>query len=197
LYDAASDAWRAPDFRRTGETLEIDLDIPPYGLWCLRASRQPVKAASLPVVRSAATLSLAWTAAQAKDDTAQAFATASPLPALTDWRRWPGLASYAGTVRYRAKFTLEKPAPYLALDLGRVEEIAELTLNGKSHGVRLSPPYVFDVTAAAKPGDNEITIDVTNTAYARWRDNFSHGDAASGLFGPVRLLRGDLAAAPR
>jgi hypothetical protein len=99
------------------------------------------------------------------------------------------MAAYAGTVRYRAVFEIAKAAPFLALDLGRVEEIAEASLNGRALGVRICPPYVFDITAAARPGANELIVDVTNTAYARWKDNFSHGDAASGLFGPVRLLR--------
>ena len=31
-------------------------------------------------------------------------------------------------------------------------------------------------------------IDVTNTALARLQDSFSHGDAASGLLGPLRIL---------
>jgi hypothetical protein len=190
LYDAAADGWRAPLFRRAGGDLEIDLDIPPYTLWCLRASTRPQKAAPLPVVRSAEVLKLEWTAARAQDDAAQSFGAAWPVKTLEDWRRWPDLAKYSGTLRYQARFQLDKPAGYVALDLGRVEEIAELALNGKPLGVRLAPPYGFDLTASAKPGENTLSIDVTNTAYARWQDNFSHGDAASGLFGPLRLLRG-------
>jgi len=46
-----------------------------------------------------------------------------------------------------------------------------------------------DITPAAKAGDNEIVLDVTNTAQARWQKSSSHGDALSGLFGPVRALR--------
>jgi hypothetical protein len=93
-------------------------------------------------------------------------------------------------VRYRAKLSLgSAPGGALALDAGRVEEIAELTVNGKRLGVRLHPPYIWDIASAVHEGENEILVDVTNTAFARWSDPFSHGDAVSGMLGPVQLLR--------
>ncbi len=77
----------------------------------------------------------------------------------------------------------------MALDLGEVAEIAELRVNGKPAGVRIAPPYRFDLSDVAQRGENLIEIDVTNTAQARWSDDFSHGDASSGLLGPVWLLK--------
>jgi hypothetical protein len=62
-------------------------------------------------------------------------------------------------------------------------------VNGQRIGTRINPPYLWDITFAAKAGKNDIWIDVTNTAYARRPDSFSHGDAVSGLFGPVRIVR--------
>jgi hypothetical protein len=189
LYDPSTDSWRAVSYRPSPVGIEIDIDIPVYGLWCLRAARQQPKTTPLPTVRASEELNLRWQAARAAGDTGLAFESPAAIDALSDWRRWPGMAAYAGTVRYRAVFEIAKAAPFLALDLGRVEEIAEASLNGRALGVRICPPYFFDITAAARPGANELIVDVTNTAYARWKDNFSHGDAASGLFGPVRLLR--------
>jgi len=58
-------------------------------------------------------------------------------------------------------------------------------------GVRIAPPYRWDLAGLARTGENMIEIDVTNTAQARWKDEFSHGDAVSGLIGPVWLLRID------
>jgi len=62
-------------------------------------------------------------------------------------------------------------------------------VNGRLAGVRLAPPYVFEITRLVRPGNNMIQVEVTNTAQARWADAFSRGDAVSGLVGPVRVLR--------
>jgi len=91
-------------------------------------------------------------------------------------------------VRYSRTISLKHPRG-LALDLGEVAEIAELLVNGTPAGVRIAPPYRWDLSGLARGGDNLIEIDVTNTAQARWKDPFSHGDAVSGLLGPVWLLR--------
>ncbi len=72
-----------------------------------------------------------------------------------------------------------------------VGEIAEVKVNGKNAGSRIAPPYAFDLTSLVRPGDNEIEILITNTGQARWTDPWQRGDATSGLFGPVRILRGN------
>ena len=48
------------------------------------------------------------------------------------------------------------------LDLGRVGDIAEVSINGKLAGELWKPPYRIDVTASLKPGDNQLEIKVTN-----------------------------------
>jgi hypothetical protein len=123
------------------------------------------------------------------DDTGEKFEPAGRRAVLEDWRHWPGMKSYSGTVRYRATFELGTLRGAIGLDAGRVEEVADLFVNGQRIGTRLHPPYLWDITSAVKPGRNEFWIDVTNTAYARWQDSFSHGDAASGLIGPVYIVR--------
>jgi len=50
----------------------------------------------------------------------------------------------------------------LLLDLGRVEVIAEVLLNGKSLGTLWKPPFRVDVTDALKDGANELEVRVTN-----------------------------------
>jgi hypothetical protein len=48
-------------------------------------------------------------------------------------------------------------------DLGKVKEIAEVSVNGKSvGGILWKPPFQADVTEAVKPGRNRIEIKVTN-----------------------------------
>ena len=50
----------------------------------------------------------------------------------------------------------------IVLDLGTVDDIAEVSVNGKSIATLWKPPYKLDVTDALKAGDNQIEIKVTN-----------------------------------
>jgi len=108
---------------------------------------------------------------------------------LEDWKRWKNRSDFSGTLRYRASVDLAGSNGALALDAGRVGEIAELFVDGRSAGVRLAPPYVWDITTLIRPGRATIEIDVTNTARSRWSDPFSHGETESGLLGPVSLRK--------
>lgn len=79
----------------------------------------------------------------------------------------PGVRYFSGTATYTN--TLDVPATALAegrrvvLDLGRVEVIAEVRLNGKDVGVLWKPPFRIDVTDAVRPSANALEVRVTNT----------------------------------
>ena len=45
-----------------------------------------------------------------------------------------------------------------------IGEVALVTVNGVRCGVVWAPPYAVDITAQARPGTNELRIDVFNTA---------------------------------
>ncbi|MHB1036825.1 MAG: glycosyl hydrolase [Pirellulales bacterium] len=87
---------------------------------------------------------------------------------LISWsdRAEPGVKYYSGAATY-AK-TLVVPAEMLGkgrrlyLDLGKVQVMARVTLNGKDLGTVWKPPYLVDITAAARPGENDLTIEVVN-----------------------------------
>jgi hypothetical protein len=53
-------------------------------------------------------------------------------------------------------------APRFYLDLGRVEVMASVKLNGRDLGILWRAPYRVDVTDALKPGANTLEIRVTN-----------------------------------
>ncbi len=180
---------------RTGQRLAvkyqsaIDVKIPPYGLWALHLTPTQPQVNRVPNFRASQPIPSAWEISKATDDTAETFEHITSRTTLEDWRNWSGLAAYAGTLRYRSTFNLNELRGAIALDAGRVEEVADLFVNGQRLGPRLHPPYRWDITSAVKPGRNELWLDVTNTAFAKWPDSFSHGDAASGLIGPVKILR--------
>lgn len=74
-----------------------------------------------------------------------------------------GVRHFSGTATYRAR--VEMPAldvdKRAFLDLGRIEAIAEVRVNGMSAGEVWMPPYRVEVTDALIAGANDIEIDVT------------------------------------
>ena len=93
------------------------------------------------------------------------------------------------------------------LDLGDVQNLAEVSVNGKALGVVWKRPFRVDVTGALKPGANALEVKVTNlwvnrmvgdrqpgasTQYTFTRPVFYKADSPllpSGLLGPVRVLQ--------
>ena len=51
----------------------------------------------------------------------------------------------------------------VVLDLGNVEVMAQVTLNGKTFDTLWMPPFELDVTDALKSGTNKIAVRVTST----------------------------------
>ena len=98
------------------------------------------------------------------------------------------LPGFAGTVTYAR--TLDLQSTKVVLDLGAVEEVASVRLNGVDLGTRMTAPYRFALEHAARLGANTLEIAVVTTLAP------AHGDNAfdrawvqrpAGLIGPVRL----------
>ena len=70
-----------------------------------------------------------------------------------------GTATYTGTVTLAAG---ERSGSRIALDLGRLDDLAEVSVNGKPVAVLWYPPYVVDITDALVTGENVLSIAVTN-----------------------------------
>lgn len=77
-----------------------------------------------------------------------------------------GIRYYSGTATYRKTFEVQQqqlaPGTRLQLDLGRVEVIAEVRLNGKLVVTLWKPPYRVDVTDVVRPGANSLEVKVVN-----------------------------------
>ena len=54
------------------------------------------------------------------------------------------------------------PGRRLYLDLGRVQVMAEVKLNGKDLGILWKPPFRLDVTDAARAGENQLEVKVVD-----------------------------------
>lgn len=141
---------------------------------------------------------------------------------LRPWNEYPdpSVRYFSGIARYRCRFHLADD--WLAedrrlwLDLGGLWAVGEAWLNGQPLGAIWYPPFAVEVTAAAKPGHNELVVAVANTwsnclvgeargqtprQLTRTNVRSSNGlpwkdvpliDA--GLFGPVRIVPGNVIA---
>ncbi len=88
---------------------------------------------------------------------------------LVDWSKRPekGIKYYSGAATYRTTVRLDEGRfsdkdLRWSLDLGRVDVMAEIRLNGRDLGILWKTPYRVDVTEALKPGDNALEIKVVN-----------------------------------
>ena len=91
---------------------------------------------------------------------------------LTDWtqRAEDSIKYFSGQATYRKTFEVSAqrpPGAALILDLGQVNDIAVVRVNGREIGTLWQPPYRVDITTAAKPGTNTLEVDVVNTWHNR------------------------------
>jgi hypothetical protein len=76
------------------------------------------------------------------------------------------LMYFAGTATYTTKVVIDEEdlveTKRIVLDLGEMNDLGELTVNGEKIGVFWYPPHVADITRLLKAGENVITVAVTN-----------------------------------
>ena len=157
--------------------------------------------------KTVATIDTPWTVKFQEQRGAPAEAT---FETLTSWSEHPdagiryfsGTASYQTTVHVASVDSLAR----LVLQLGKVKNLAEVKVNGKSAGTVWKQPFEVDVTGLLNEGDNQLEIEVTNLwvnrligdAQPNCRRRVTYTDAQyyapdapleeSGLMGPVSLV---------
>lgn len=131
------------------------------------------------------------------------------LSRLQPWKDLPlsleGKA-FSGTATYETEFRLKrkKKASRYVLQLGNVEEIAVVSVNGQIVDTLWAAPYATDITRYVRRGINDLRVQVTSTWFNRLvfdaalpqsqrRTWVIHGPSArqplrpSGLIGPVSV----------
>ena len=123
----------------------------------------------------------------------------------------PLIRYYSGKAVYENEFDLDKKQirdKKIVLDLGNVQDVAVIRLNGHEFPVSWCSPYEVDITPYVRAGRNSLSVDVVNLWPNRLigdgklppgerttRSNISKYDApdagkymrVSGLLGPVRV----------
>jgi hypothetical protein len=93
------------------------------------------------------------------------------LDHLISWTDHPdaGVRFFSGTATYVKEFDVSdnilpgvRGTSSLYIDLGRVKNLARVSVNGKDLGILWKPPFRVDVSTAIKPGKNRLEVRVTN-----------------------------------
>ncbi len=129
------------------------------------------------------------------------LATLAPLSDSND----PGIRYFSGVATYTKTVRLGQPTRPLWLDLGKVGDIAQVTVNDKPAGTVWKRGDLLDLSGILRPGQNRIEVKVADLWMNRLIGDAQPGgrpiafttlptyaaDAPlrpSGLMGPVRLV---------
>jgi hypothetical protein len=153
------------------------------------------------------TLSGAWSVRFQEGRGAPATLQLATLASLSEHAD-PGVKYFSGVATYARTFALPrtaKPGAPLWLDLGRVGDVAEVSVNGTYIGTAWKPPFRLDIAKAVKSGRNTLEIRVANLWVNRLIGDAQPGAQKltftvyptysakaplrpSGLMGPVQLM---------
>jgi len=213
IWDPLTGNIEEPDcFSQMGERMSVSVSFAPYGSWFVvfRGGSAPA-GSTMRTVAELRRLDGPWDVVF-ESPFGERFEATMPEP--LDWsshsddriRHHSGKATYECTF----EFPIEdrEAGARLILDLGRVEDVgvARVILNDEDLGIVWTKPFRADISAAARAGTNRLRVEVINSWRNRLigdrplpadrrltRTNITVGKdwkpAASGLLGPVRILR--------
>jgi hypothetical protein len=161
LFGTDAVPTRLPVVSRKGKTITLSAADP--GHYEVRFGNGVVKSIDAGAAAQPFTIVTPWAVQFQPGRGAPATATFSPL---LDWSKHAdeGIRFFSGTASYVTEFDWSPANPRGAerLDLGDVQVMAEVKLNGRDLGVLWKPPFQVDVRDALKPGRNKLEIKVTN-----------------------------------
>ena len=194
----------------------MPLEIPAYGSQFI-VFRKPISAdqagqavCNYPVLSPLMEIKGSWTV---KFDPQWGAPESVEFSELADWTSRPedGIRYYSGSATYQLNFDYQpkadNPSPRIHLDLGDLNNVAEVRLNGNTLGVLWTRPYRVEISGAVKKGANSLAVDIINL----WPNRLigdgklppekrftqtniggyytgNHKLFPSGLLGPVRVM---------
>jgi hypothetical protein len=213
LWHADSGATEAVSYRMSSGTTQVPLTLDAHETVFV-VFRKPTTNAERTTPASTQTPLLtvanSW---QLRFPAGRGAPTAAHATNLSSWSEDAdkGIRYFSGTATYTTSLTAPPSwfgtADRLWLDLGKVKNVARVSVNGRNLGIVWKAPFRVDVTKALKAGTNRLEVKVTNLWVNRMIGDaqpdtpekftfttqaFYKADSPllpSGLLGPVRLLR--------
>ena len=213
LWDPATGLTAQASYKFDGGRTTVTVPLDRFGsVFVIFRERTTTSNQVIPSLKSqtVAELSGPWKVAFQPNRGAPASAT---FDNLTDFRdnSDPGIRYFSGVATYTKEVQL--PAQklgatgHLWLDLGLVNNLAEVWVNGKLAGTAWKPPYRVNITDLVTKGSNKVEIKSVNTWVNRLIGDAQPGVTekvtlttrafykadfplkASGLMGPVKVIR--------
>lgn len=196
LWDPKTgDMIRIPTYHEVDGQTNFPLSIPPFGSYFVVFTTEPAKTKSDSNMndlvysthgfysrssldrKSSIQLEGDWRVSFSEDWGAPAEVN---FPDLISWTEsgLMGIQYYSGIGIYTKEFEFHRKLndkERIYLDLGDLDELADIVLNGQSLGIVWSKPYRVDVTESIKMGKNTLDVSVANT----WSNRLT-GDAITG-----------------
>ena len=208
LWDPLTGDATTPFAVRNGEYTSVSLHLPHAGC-CFVVFKPGMIDNSVEkktVMSKSVTLNSPWTISFPAGWGAPESLRVESLKAWKDLNLSAEGKAFAGTATYTTEFNVDKVNPKLhyTLDLGKVEMIATVSLNGKELRTLWTTPYCLDLNDAIKTGKNILKVEVTSSWFNRlvydagqpesqrktWTINGPKQDSPlkdNGLLGPVVL----------
>lgn len=188
-YDGFSNSFRSIPYKIVNGKTIVGLSLEAYESVIVVESMEEKK--NLPALTLSEEVKGEWQVSFSSSKMYPDFEQGTKLVKLQDISKLEGYATFSGTVKYEVEFQLSEVPEIAILDLGKVYEVAEVTLNGKYLGVKITPPYIFDVLGSLVEGKNSLIIEVTNNLGRQEQDYLSQYMILepTGLLGPVMLKK--------
>jgi hypothetical protein len=194
IYDALKNKAYKTKYTTNANSTEIEVSLNPYEMQIV------VFGGSMPdneleekegVYDTVVYLNGPWRVSTAESKEYPTFTENKDINSIGNLNKPGSLPRFSGTIRYETEFETDENGDSM-LDLGDVGETAQVFVNGSECGIRISPPYRFDVSDKIVCGINHLTVDVTNTLVYKMHDRLSsfQAIAPSGLIGPVSIMSG-------
>lgn len=175
LWDPNQGTIRSlPEFTVKGDLTTVPLKFAPYQSYFIVFSKKEVAGAvnaeNFPEKQVLTTLNGSW---QVHFDPKWGGPDHTKFKQLVDWtqRKEPGIRYYSGTAVYHQSFDLPGgtqgdssmvKGQQLFLDLGQVNQMARVRLNGHDLGVLWTSPWAVDISSYVKPKGNQLEVEVVN-----------------------------------
>lgn len=148
----------AADFKEEADRTRLTLDFDPAGsVFVVFKRGVPAPAAPKPELRQVAEIKGPWKVAFPFKQVV--FKELISWPEHSD----PDIKYFSGQATYKAQFRLARAEGVTVLDLGVVDEMARVRVNGQDMGVLWKSPYRVDISNAVRKGTNTLEVDVVNT----------------------------------
>ena len=168
IWDPVTGTVRKAKATRHGDRTSVELDLERAGSCFVVFSRfgKPVKEKAGKTV-SSIDLSSDWTVAFPEGWGAPSSLSLGTLVPWKDMDMSDEGKAFSGTATYTRTFDAASVSGKYVLDLGKVDMVAKVTVNGKEFAPLWVSPYVLDITSAVRQGTNDLKVEVTGTWFNR------------------------------